>query len=261
MKVFIVFAHPEPHRSFGRALLDRSVETLQGSGHEVRVSDLYAMRFNPVASAEDFSSRRFPEALVYDREQKHAVQHDAVATDVEAELKKVLWCDLLILQVPLWWFSVPAMLKGWIDRVFMYGAVYGGGRRFDAGRLRGRRAMISTSTGAYPEMLGVGGLVGHVDVVLWPLQNGTLAYTGFDVLPPFIAHSVPWIDDAGRADLLDTYEQRLNGIETDDPIDFHPLADFGQDWRLRPEVTPRAVGQGAIPREGARMPELLKEHK
>lgn len=62
MKILIVFAHPEP-RSFGRALLDRSMATLTDCGHEVVVSDLYAMGFNPVATGDDFTQRRFPDAL------------------------------------------------------------------------------------------------------------------------------------------------------------------------------------------------------
>ena len=130
MKVLIVFAHPEP-KSFGRALLERSVATLQSCGHEVLVSDLYAMGFNPVATESDFQERRFPEALQYDREQKLSSQRRSFAPDIQTELDRLLWCDLLILQFPLWWFSVPAILKGWIDRVFANGTVYGaGGMRF-----------------------------------------------------------------------------------------------------------------------------------
>lgn len=76
MKLFIVFAHPEP-RSFGAALLNQSIETLNAQGHQVVVSDLYAMGFNPVASVADFTERRFPDVLHYDREQKYAHEHNA----------------------------------------------------------------------------------------------------------------------------------------------------------------------------------------
>src|SRR5438034_11579679 len=136
------------------------------------------MRFNPVASESDFSLRRFPDALQYDREQKHAHEHDAFAPDIKAEIDKLLRCDLLILQFPLWWFSVPAIMNGWIDRVFVNGAVYGSGRRYDTGGLNGRRAMVVTSTAAYPGMCAADGLVGALDVILWPIQNGALAYAG-----------------------------------------------------------------------------------
>lgn len=71
MKVPIVFAHPESD-SFGGALLKCATDTLTAQGHQVVVSDLYRMGFNPVASASDFLERRFPDRLQYDREQKLA---------------------------------------------------------------------------------------------------------------------------------------------------------------------------------------------
>lgn len=241
MNVLIVFAHHEP-KSFGSALLARSVDALQAQGHAVRVSDLHAMNFNPVATADDFTERRFPDLLQYDREQKHAWQRDAFAHDIQAEIDKLLWCDFLILQFPLWWFSVPAMLKGWIDRVFVNGAVYGQGRRMDTGGLKGRRAMLTVTTGCYPEMVAEDGLLGGLDVNLWHLNSGTLAYAGFEVLRPFMAWSIHYTDEARRHQYLDEYAARLAGIEQDTPMFFHPLADFGRDWRLRPEVEPKTVG-------------------
>src|SRR5690606_11201986 len=100
--------------SFNRALLDTSVRVLQAQGHTVEVSDLYAMGFNPVANGCDFTERRFPDALQYDREQKQASQRHTFVDDIQAEIDKLMHCDLLILQFPLWWFSVPAIMKGWI---------------------------------------------------------------------------------------------------------------------------------------------------
>ncbi|HMN71796.1 MAG TPA: NAD(P)H-dependent oxidoreductase [Rhodoblastus sp.] len=242
MKVLIVYAQPEP-KSFNAAMLAVARETLEGQGREVRVSDLYAMGFNPVASAADFSGRRFPDHLQYDREQKHAHAHDLLSADIAQEIDKLLWCDVLILQFPLWWFSVPAIMKGWFDRVLVNGVAYGAGKRYDTGGLRGRRAMIATSTAAYPDMCAPDGLVGDLDVVLWPLQNGTLAYTGFDVLAPFVAHSVNYVDAETRAKYLRDYAARLRGIESEAPLFFHKLADFGANWRLKPEVEPRTAGQ------------------
>ncbi|KJC50401.1 hypothetical protein UP09_05030 [Bradyrhizobium sp. LTSP885] len=243
MKVLIVYAHQEA-QSFNTALLARSVAELTALGHTVRVSDLYAMRFNPVATGEDFGERRFPDRLQYDREQKHNFQHRSLSDDITAEIEKLIWCDLLILQFPLWWFSVPAIMKGWIDRVFVNGAVYGAGRRYDTGGLTGRRAMMVTSTAAYPGMCATDGLVGALDVILWPIQNGTLAYAGCKVLPPFVSWSVNFVDEATRQGYLDDYAERLRRIETAKPLFFHPLEDFGPDWRLRPGVAAQAVGQG-----------------
>lgn len=247
MKAFIVFAHPEP-RSFGHALLKRGTDTLKSQGHDVQVSDLYAMNFNPVATGADFTERRFPEALQYDREQKQASQGGTFAPDIRAELDKLLWCDLLILQFPLWWFSVPAIMKGWIDRVFVNGTIYGGGgRRFDNGGLKGRRAMLAMTTGCLPGMVQPGGLLGDRDVILWHLHHGTFGYSGLAALPPFLAWSIHYTDAAKRADYLDAYERHLRSIDDLVPLPSHPLADFGPDWRLKPDVAPRTVGHRPRP--------------
>ncbi|MES2631363.1 MAG: NAD(P)H-dependent oxidoreductase [Pseudomonadota bacterium] len=241
MNVLIVFAHPEP-TSFGRALKDRGVSALQAAGHQVEVSDLYAMGFNPVASAQDFTERRFPDALQYDREQKHATAHHAFSDDIQREIDKLQACDMLILQFPLWWFSMPAIMKGWIDRVFVNGLVYGSGRRFDAGGMKGKRAMVSITTACYPEMVEPDGLLAHLDINLWHLQHGTLAYAGFDVLAPFAAWSIHYTTPEKRSAYLDEYARRLAGIENEAPMPMHPLADFGKDWRMLPGIEPRTVG-------------------
>lgn len=69
MNVLIVHAHPEP-QSFTAALRDQAVEAFRAQGHQVQVSDLYAMGWNPVASADDFTQRENPEYLVYALEQR-----------------------------------------------------------------------------------------------------------------------------------------------------------------------------------------------
>ncbi|HEX4870310.1 MAG TPA: NAD(P)H-dependent oxidoreductase, partial [Moraxellaceae bacterium] len=120
MNVLIVHAHPEP-RSFTASMLHTAVADLTAAGHQVEVSDLYAMDWNPVASADDFGSRKNPDYLVYALEQRHAYEAGTIAPDIAAELEKLKRADLLILNFPVYWFSVPAMLKGWIDRVLISG--------------------------------------------------------------------------------------------------------------------------------------------
>lgn len=240
MKILIVFAHHEP-QSFGSAMLARAVETLKSCGHEVVVSDLYAMKFNPVATAADFSERRFPEALQYDREQKFAHQHDAFAPDIQAEIDKLLWCDFLLLQFPLWWFSVPAIMKGWIDRVFVNGVVYGAGRRFDTGGLKGRKGMIVTTTACLPGMVEPDGLLGSLDANLWHLIHGTFGYAGLQVLPTLASWSIHYTTPEQRAAYLDHYEATLRRLEEIEPMPMHSLSDFGDDWRLKPGIEPRTT--------------------
>jgi NAD(P)H dehydrogenase (quinone) len=242
MKVFILYAHPEPDASFQAALHRKGVETLKSEGHEVVVSDLYKMGFNPVASAVDFSTRRFPERLQYDREQKFAVDNDALPEDIKAELEKLFWCDFFIVQFPLYWFSTPAILKGWFDRVFVNSIVYGAGKRYETGGLKGRKAMVVTSCGAYPEMFEPDGVMGDINVALWHLHNGTLFYTGFEVLPAFVAYSPVFLGQDACDKYLNDYSTRLKNIDTTKPMKFHPLTDFGSDFKLKPDVTPSSAG-------------------
>lgn len=136
-----------------------------------------------------------------------------------------------------------AILKGWIDRVFVNGAVYGKGRRMDRGGLKGRRAMLVVSTGCYPDMVAPDGLLGDLNVNLWHLHSGTLAYAGFKVLPPFMTWSIHYTDEAQRRTYIDQYEGRLRSLDTVEPLVFHPLSDFGNDWKLKPGIASKTVGQ------------------
>jgi NAD(P)H dehydrogenase (quinone) len=231
MKVLIVHAHPEP-QSFTAALRDLARETLQGQGHEVRVSDLYAMNWNPVASAADFTERANPDYLVYALEQREGVKGGQLAADIQAELDKLLWADLLILNFPLYWFSVPAMLKGWIDRVLVSGVCYGGKRFYDQGGLAGKRALVSLTLGGREHMFGEGAIHGPLEDMLRPLLRGTLAYVGLQVLEPFVAWHVPYISHEAREDFLRAYQQRLEGLEQEQPLAFPRLEQF--DERLYP---------------------------
>ncbi len=243
MKVLIVYAHMESD-SFNRAMLDTALETLKAAGHETQLSDLYADNFDPVARPSDFKALENADCVRYDLEQKHAVaSQSGFSPDIERELERVLWADLVIFQFPFYWFSVPAILKGWFDRVFVNGIVYGGGKWYDRGGLSGRRSMLAFSTGCYPTMCGPDGINGDMSVLLWPIQNGILRFSGMTVLDPYIAYSVAYRSDDERQAMLDGWADRLRAIETDAPLFFHPRAEFTDDWRLRPGVEPRATGQ------------------
>jgi len=227
MKVLIVHAHPEP-QSFTAALRDQAVSTLQAQGHEVQVSDLYAMNWNPVASASDFTSRENPEYLVYALEQRLGVKSQSIAADIQQELDKLLWADLLILNFPIFWFSAPAMLKGWIDRVLVSGVCYGGKRFYDQGGLAGKKALVTVTLGGREHMFGEGAIHGPLADMLRPILRGTLAYVGFEVLEPFVAWHVPYISAEARQDFLHGYQQRLERLADDQPLVFPKLEQFDE---------------------------------
>ncbi|MDR0245361.1 MAG: NAD(P)H-dependent oxidoreductase [Burkholderia sp.] len=231
MKVLIVHAHPEP-QSFCTALKTTAEEVLRAEGHEVEVSDLYAMGFNPVASANDFGARANDDYCVYALEQRHGVTNGTISADIREELDKLMRCDLLVLNFPLFWFSTPAILKGWIDRVLVSGAVYGGMRFYDRGGLKGKRAIVSLTLGGQAHMFGNDGVHGSLQGMLRHLLQGTLGYTGLDVLEPFVAWHVPYVSNEVRAGYLDAWRNRLPSLAAEQPLVFPSLDNF--DAHLHP---------------------------
>src|ERR1700730_8633409 len=115
MNVLIVYAHPEP-RSLNGAIRDFSVERLRRAGHDVQLSDLYAMRWKATFDAADFPDRDANEPLDPEGASKHAYETGTQTPDIAAEQDKLRQADVLILQFPMWWYTMPAILKGWVDR-------------------------------------------------------------------------------------------------------------------------------------------------
>jgi NAD(P)H dehydrogenase (quinone) len=242
MKVLLVYAHPEP-RSFNGAMRDVAVETLAAAGHTVTVTDLHAEGFQATAGPTDVTSRASAERFDLGTEQMHAARGGGFTPSLQRHMDQVLAADLLLLQFPLWWYSMPAILKGWVDRVFAFGVTYDFGRTWDRGVMRGKRAMLAFTTSAPEATFLPDGRNGDMERILWPIHAGIFGVCGYDVLPPFIAHAVAFVGDAGRAAILDRYRTRLLGLDHDKPLFFHALDEYGENRRLRPEVEPRTPGQ------------------
>lgn len=231
MNVLIVHAHPEP-ASFTSAMKNAAVADFTAAGHKVVVSDLYAMGFNPVASAADFGSRGNADYLNYALEQRGNGDAGTLAPDIAEELAKLLAADLVIFSFPLYWFSVPAILKGWIDRVLVSGKTYGGRRIYDQGGLKGKRALLALTTGGRDYMLSEGGIHGDIEAILKPVLQGTLAYIGMTVLPSFVGFHVPYLKQEERAAILENFRAHLAKLDSLTPLSFPKLADF--DPQMRP---------------------------
>src|SRR5574338_581658 len=129
-------------------------------------------------------------------------------------MDKLAWCDALILQFPLWWLGLPAILKGWVDRLFAVGRAYGGGRYFDRGRLRGKRAMCSLTVGASAAAYSEIGAYGPIGPILFPIHHGILGFVGFRVIEPFVVYAPSRRSDAERAAILARYRERVLALET-----------------------------------------------
>jgi len=228
MKTLIVHAHPEP-RSLNSSLKDLAVATLEGAGHEVRVSDLYAMNWKAAVDAADYgSSASRPLRVALDS--GRAFDAGTLTPDVLAEQEKLLWADTVIFQFPLWWYSMPAILKGWVDRVFTYHFAYGVGEhsatkygeRFGEGTLAGRKALLSVTAGGPESHYAARGINGPVDDLLFPIHHGILYYPGLEVLPPFVLYGTDRMTGEDYPDVAKAWQQRLLTLESTAPIAFRP---------------------------------------
>ncbi|RWL95589.1 NAD(P)H-dependent oxidoreductase [Mesorhizobium sp.] len=233
MRIFIVHAHPEPN-SFNGALTRSAQRVLSEAGHEVVVSDLYAMGFNPVSDRRNFTTVRDATYYRQQVEEANAAAHDGFAPDIQAEMDKLFWCDALILQFPLWWFGLPAILKGWVDRVFASGGrIYGGGKWYDRGVFSGKRAMCSVTIGGPPPIYSDRGLNGPIADILFPINHGMLYFVGFTVIEPFLVHAPARISDGERRIFLERYRERLLGLAHAPTIAYPKLADFDDTHVLK----------------------------
>ena len=232
MNYFIVHAHPEP-KSFNGAMTRHAMKILEPLGHKVKVSDLYAMQFNPISDRRNFITEKDENYYKQQMEELYATEKNGFADDIKAEMEKLEWCDILIFQFPLWWFSLPAVLKGWVDKVFAMGKIYGRGKWYDNGAFRGKRVMLSITTGGAEYTYNENGLHGKMDTILFPIHHGIFHFTGFTIVPPFIAWSPAHITEAERHEYLEQYGKRLLAIPEDTPIQYNSLQDYDENFRYK----------------------------
>jgi NAD(P)H dehydrogenase (quinone) len=214
LNVLIVYAHHEP-TSFTAAMKNVAVQVLENDGHSVTVSDLYAQGFSAVAQKWDFvttSGGHFN----YMNEQKHAAKLQmSFSPDILGEIQKLQAADTVLFIAPMWWFSVPAIMKGWFDRVLAMGVAWDAGRFYENGLMRGKQAMLATS-GAHPaDYFRVNDRhQANVNQLLHPINQGTLAFCGFNVHEPFVALNILSPDDAAHKKAIKDFEFRVRNLQT-----------------------------------------------
>lgn len=213
VNVLYIYAHPEP-RSFNGALKDVAMVTLAARGHTVKASNLYAIRFKAVLDPQDFRMRQDPDHFDPALEQIYGVRTGSLAPDIQEEIEKIAWADLIIFQFPVWWSSIPAILKGWIDRVFVQGLVVdiARGKVYAEGLLKGKKAMIVATTGSSREMYSEDGVHGDLHRYLSPLTHGVFTFCGMTVLPSFIVYGASGMTREEGAVQLDLYRNVLEGL-------------------------------------------------
>ena len=229
LNILIVHAHPEP-QSFSSSLANTASESLQELGHTVVVSDLYRQNFSPVSGRHNFTTIRDPDYFKQQQEERYATEMRGFALDLEAEIRKLEAADLLIFSFPLWWFGMPGILKGWVDRVFAMGRVYGGPKLYESGlgAKRNARAMVLITTGSGPVAFSGRGANPAFTSILAPIQHGIFWFNGFLPMEPFVAWSAARVTDEDRRVYLGQLKVRLKDIFNESPINLPPLADFPQ---------------------------------
>lgn len=252
MNVLIVYAHPQPH-SLNGALKAFAVQHLEQAGHHVEVSDLYAMKWKAQLDADDSLDAPVGDVFNSSADSKHAFERGRQSADIAAEQAKLRWADAVIFQFPLWWFSMPAIMKGWIDRVYACGFAYGVGEhsdthwgdRYGEGSLAGKRAMLLVTAGGWESHYSPRGINGPIDDILFPIQHGMLFYPGFEVLPPLVIYRTSRVDEARFATHCETLAQRLDTLWQTPPLPFRQQN--GGDYTipaltLRPDIAPGESG-------------------
>lgn len=240
VRALIILAHPEP-QSYNHHLANLARDTLIRQGAEVRLTDLCAIGFDPVEHPRHYPRRRAGDRFDVQAEQRFAHEDGRTPADVLRQMADIAWADLVIAQFPLWWFGLPAILKGWIDRVFIYGGMYSGARRHDTGHCRGKKFLAVTTAGASAKACAYNGQEGETELMLWPSLYA-FRYVGFDVLKPFVMQG---IRGGVRPEELASYQAMLAGFERDYAqalgrweeyplISYNPDADYDTAKQLRP---------------------------
>jgi NAD(P)H dehydrogenase (quinone) len=239
MNVLIVLAHPEP-QSFNAHLASLARDTFLEGGHGVQLSDLYASEFEPCEAGRHFAVRCNPDRFDAQAEQRFHWEQGTLPSEVAREAERILWADLVILQFPLWWFGLPAILKGWMDRVFVYGGLYSGSRRHDRGPCRGKRVLMCVTTGSSETACSHDGREGDTRMILWPAQYA-LRYIGFTVLQPTILYGVRSDLEGADAELqhrslierASEYRTLLLHVDEVPAVPFNTDGDWDEAGKLR----------------------------
>lgn len=193
MKHLIVYAHPKED-SFNHAILETTIKTLEAKDDSVVVRDLYALRFDPVLSANDMKE----------------ISSGNIPQDIATEQGYITDADVIIVIYPIWWTSMPAILKGYFDRIFTYGFAYKYGQDGNIeGLLSGKKALLFSTHGApnaYYDSVGMTEAFKNTSDV------GIFGFVGAEVKEHVFFGEVPSVDDEKRKEMLQSVKNTLEKI-------------------------------------------------
>lgn len=183
MKYLILYAHPNP-KSFNHAILETVQAELKNAGREVSLRDLYAQNFNPVLSVNDLAG----------------MMQRQLQPEVKAEQEFVGSADVIVVIYPLWWAGMPAILKGYIDRVFTEGFAYRIAGPDLEGLLKGKKVLLITTTGAPQEMYEASGMFKSMAQTT---GEGIFQFTGMELIEHTYLCAIPYVTDEDRKKMLE----------------------------------------------------------
>ena len=187
MNYLLVYAHPNP-KSFCHAIKEELVTQIKQQGGEVVVRDIYQLGFDSVLSSTDFVQ---------------FLDHKTPA-DINAEQELIREADIIAFVYPVWWFSMPAILKGYIDRVFSRGFAYDMKGHLIKGLLKGKQVMIFTTTGG-PRIAYY--LLGYKLAIKTAIDGGIFKFCGMKVKLHKYFYAVPAVSDKARKKMLDSIKK------------------------------------------------------
>ncbi|MCU0575745.1 MAG: NAD(P)H-dependent oxidoreductase [Desulfobacterota bacterium] len=183
MNHLVVYAHPNP-ASFNHAILDAYTSELKASGHEVRIRDLYAVPFDPVIVQSDYDM----------------INRGTPPEDIRREHDLIRWAGTMTFVFPIFWAGMPAMLKGYIEKVFSLGFAYIFEGDRPKGILKGKKAVIINTTGGALNYYQKSGMIENIRQTI---DGGIFRFCGFQVLEHRFFVGVPISTPAERSLMLE----------------------------------------------------------
>ncbi|GAA3886565.1 NAD(P)H-dependent oxidoreductase [Gibbsiella dentisursi] len=243
MNVLIVTAHPEPS-SFNAHLAAKASEVFYKEGCHVEMINLYEENFDPFERKIHYQDRKNVKKFDPMQEQRHHWKAAKLPSEIKRHVELLKNTDVLILHFPFWWFGMPAVLKGWMDRVFVYGGLYDSTHRHENGVMKGKRALLTVTAGSSANACGHNGRDGNMQLMLWPPMQA-LQYIGFTILEPYLIYGVRGgleDHDQMEQDLrlkkeVLNFENRLINLQAWPEVIFNKNDDFREDMTLKPTAT------------------------
>ncbi|WP_294303941.1 NAD(P)H-dependent oxidoreductase [uncultured Chryseobacterium sp.] len=189
MRHLIIYAHPH-EESLNYALFKTVIDTLTADeNHELIIRDLNAIQFDPVLSSKDLQDQRM----------------GTPADDIRKEQEYMAWAECITFIYPIWWTGLPAIMKGYIDRVFTYGFAYRYDQGIQKGLLTGKKTVIinthGKSRGEYEKS-------GMDQALLLTSDQGIFSYCGLNIIRHFFFDRA----DRAAAEQVEKWQQQIRSV-------------------------------------------------